>query len=220
MTTLRQIYSPCYIISRSLVYIGKLPKQSFHHLYYEKSYPEFLSNIVISVRTKFKNFKPLNFKTNRFIKSYYTSYNVFIKWRNSKKSNRNKKLTTQDRKTNWNEDQREKRYYRLAEGPLLQQILVQRHAMIPTTTKISVVIKKPIPIRCFQIPIREKWFPKKKKRSKTTMWFEWFQRENWLTIKRKILITKLNWEFCLFVYLWTLEAERSHGSIGWSLSCI
>jgi hypothetical protein len=41
----------------------------------------------------------------------------------------------------------QKKYYRFAEGPLLQQILVQRHAMIPITTKISVVIKKPIPIR-------------------------------------------------------------------------
>jgi len=57
-----------------------------------------------------------------------------------------KKLTTQDREKQI-ETKIRKKYYRLAEGPLLQQILVQRHAMIPTTTKISVVIKKPIPIR-------------------------------------------------------------------------
>ena len=36
--------------------------------------------------------------------------------------------------------------YKLVEGPLLQQILVQRDAMIPITTKIRVVTKNPMSI--------------------------------------------------------------------------
>lgn len=36
--------------------------------------------------------------------------------------------------------------YKLAEGPLLKQIRVQRHAMIPITAKISVVTKNPISV--------------------------------------------------------------------------
>ncbi|KAJ1392508.1 Aldo-keto reductase family 1 member B10 [Sesbania bispinosa] len=57
--------------------------------------------------------------------------------------------------------------YRLVEGPLLQQILVQMHAIIPITAKIRVVIKKPISVvpdrdqreneflSRFQIPTRQ-----------------------------------------------------------------
>lgn len=36
--------------------------------------------------------------------------------------------------------------YKLADGPLLQQILVQSDAIIPITTKIRVVTKNPISI--------------------------------------------------------------------------
>lgn len=52
--------------------------------------------------------------------------------------------------------------YRLVEGPLLQQILVQRHAMIPITTKISVVTKKPMSIR----------FPSRSRSEKTNSYRE------------------------------------------------
>lgn len=53
--------------------------------------------------------------------------------------------------------------YKLVEGPLLQQILVHRDAMIPITMKIRVVTRKPmsISLRCW----REKPNPAMKKRN-------------------------------------------------------
>lgn len=43
--------------------------------------------------------------------------------------------------------------YRFAEGPLLQQILVHMDAMIPITTKIRVVTRKPMAIRFWRRPL-------------------------------------------------------------------
>ena len=45
--------------------------------------------------------------------------------------------------------------YKFAEGPLLQQILAQKDAMIPVTMKIRVVTKNPISIRSHQPAITE-----------------------------------------------------------------
>nr|ABN08614.1 hypothetical protein MtrDRAFT_AC157507g25v2 [Medicago truncatula] len=46
LTILHLIYSPCYRIYRSSLYMSKPPKPVFHHLYY-RCYPNSLSNMVI-----------------------------------------------------------------------------------------------------------------------------------------------------------------------------
>jgi len=59
----------------------KLPKQSFHHLFYNKSYPKFISNTVIS-NHKFKIFKHRKLKTNQYIKSNRNKESIKLRAQN------------------------------------------------------------------------------------------------------------------------------------------
>lgn len=130
-----------------------------------------------------------------------------------------------------NGERKGKGAYRLVEGPLLQQIRVQRLAMIPITTKISVVTRKPMSSRFLPDPDQRKWIPSANwKREWNKMWINWLIlerrriepyylgafgcRENggkWKKVKIGKEKKRLNND-SLLCYLWTLM-QRSHGAV-------
>ena len=74
--------------------------------------------------------------------------------------------------TNFQKREKKVRDYRLVEGPLLKQILVHREAIIPITTKINVVTKKPIflfPFSYFKNPrfLSDLWIKSRERSNKS-----------------------------------------------------